>query len=211
MRLAHLRLHAIAQHLAIAAAGIPLLSATQPCFAQAAQQNKEFDFIVELKSQKIKDYLKFPESGLGNFYKISSTVSDAEGKKSTPYEDLYVCSKIGDSPKLLGCKRLAVLEPKKKTVAMKLKFSEEKGAPEEEIAASSYVVPPLLVELILNENFAGCVMVPVAAYDVFKQALTQQGFSSAQAAASTGSAQIQLRSDPAARSDSLYYSPAVKK
>lgn len=194
----------------MALAAAAFMTVTQG-YSQAPQKNNEFDFIVEIKSQQLKDYLKFPDSGLGNFYKLSTTVSDAEGKKSTEYEDLYVCSKIGDSPRLLGLKRLALLEPKKKTVAMKMKFSTEKGAGEEEVSAASYVVPSLLVELILNENFAGCVMVPVAAYDIFKQALTNQGFSSAQAAASTGSAQIQLRSDPPARSDSLYYSPAVKK
>lgn len=191
---------------------------------QAGTQNKkesEYTRLIQVEPQALKDFLKYQQSGLGSFYKLKVSVADGEGNNSTPYEELFACTKIGDQAGLIGCKRLEPLVLKDKDrVAIVFKFSDKKAS-EEESTLAAYAVPPLLIDARLKQDkdtmiFAGDVLVPVAQYNAVKQSLMNQGFQPSSQATAGGSAStqlfsLQLMSEPRAMFDSLFYQPSLKK
>lgn len=194
-----------------------ILACLSTCFTLAPAKGQaitsgSFDKKVQLSTQLLKGYLSNPKSKLGNFYKINIVTADPDGKNPVKYEDLFSCSKIGDQPGLIGCRRYASIDLSKKHVAMEINFSQKEPA-EEEVIAASFAVAPTLVELLLNDNFAGTVSVPAASYDQFMRALNSQGWQPASqtTGANTQLIPIHLQSDPLARADVLLYQPSLKK
>lgn len=199
-----------------AACFVVIASALMPAsvLSEDIPDKGEYDYLVEVESKPIEGFLKYKESKLGNFYKISVTSTDLKTNEKLKYEDLYVSSKLGDKPALVGLRRYAPLqkEMKKKRVATQIKFS-DKSAKEEEIAAASYGFPPVLVDMLLNDNFAGSVYVPTDAFFAYKQALNSQGFQAASqvVSANTFLVSIQMQSLPQGRHESMFYYPSLKK
>lgn len=175
---------------------------------------KNFDYLVEIEAKQVEGYLKYTDSKFGNFYKLLVQSSDMKTKEKVKYEELYACSKLGEKPALIGIKRLAPLqkEMKKKRIAMLVKFS-AKSPKEEEITAASYGVAPVLVDLLLNDNFAGSIFVPTDVFFAFKQALNSHGFQPAAqvVSANTSLVNIQLQSQPEGRHEAMFYYPSLKK
>lgn len=185
----------------------------QHCVGEDSSGN-EFDYLIEIESKPIKGFLKYQDSKFGNFYKLIVHSSDAKTKDKIKYQEMYTCSKLGDKPALVGLRRFAPLqkEMKKKTVVTQVKFS-DKSPSEEEVIAASYGVAPIMVDLLLRENFAGNIVVPVDNFFAFKQALNTIGFQPAAqvAGASTNLIPLSLSSEPKGRYEAMFYSPALKK
>lgn len=179
----------------------------------ASQELKSFDHRIQLESQALEHYLQYPNSKLGNFYKISVNVTDGEGNSPVHYEDLYLSSKIGDKPALVGCRRYVALPIKeKKQVVFEMKFS-DKSPKDEQVSTSAYAVPPLLVELLQNDDTAGVVSVPEAYFYTFNQSLNSQGFQPAAQVRSeqTGLVNLALQSEPLGKHEPMLYFPSLKK
>lgn len=192
--------------------GIIAASAFAPK-SDAQEVNKEnYDKTLQIEVKALDGYLKYPKSKMGDFYKVSVKSAEVDGSKEVPYEELYTCSKLKDQGALLACKRLCNLDIKKKRVALVFKFSST-STKQEEIQCAAFSVAPLLLDLLLNENFAGAVYVPAEAFFAFKQALNNQGFQSSSqvTTANTALVSIQLQTTPAARSEALFYFPSLKK
>lgn len=185
------------------------------CGAACGQDlEKDFEYLIEVEAKPMEGYLKYKDSKFGTFYKLTVHSSDLKTKEKVKYEDLFVCSKLGEKPALVGVRRYAALpkEMKKKRVATVIKLPEK--SKEEEIIATSYAVPPLIVELFLNDNYAGSLYVPTDSFFTFKQGLNSQGFQSAAQAVSTANTSlvpIELLSQPLGRHEAMFYQPSLKK
>lgn len=191
-----------------------IMQAVLCCMALGQDLEKEFEYLIEIETKPMEGFLKYKDSKFGNFYKLTVHSSDLKTKEKVKYEDLYVCSRLGEKPALVGVRRYAPLpkEMKKKRVATVIKLAEK--SKEEEIIATSYGVPPLIVELFLNDNYAGSLYVPTDSFFTFKQGLNSQGFQSAAQAVSTANTSlvpIELLSQPLGRHEAMFYQPSLKK
>ncbi|MBX9567843.1 MAG: DUF2192 domain-containing protein [Candidatus Obscuribacterales bacterium] len=194
---------------------VSLLSLGQGSLSDEASDTK-YDYVIEFESKPMEGFLKYKDSKLGNFYKIVVHSTDTKTKEKVKYQDMYVCSKVGEKPALVGIRRFAALqkEMKKKMVAIQIKFSKKSPA-QEEVVAVSYGVPPVLVDLRID-NFAGAVAVPIDSFFAFKEALNTQGFqASAQVSAAgeqtSNRIPLDLASEPKGRYEGMVYFPSVKK
>lgn len=183
---------------------------------EAQISSKNFEHSMQLESTPLKNFLNYQDSGFGTFYKVSVKTGDIEGKSSSAYEDLFVCSKLGDRPALLACHRQAELQIKKpddqkedNRVAVQLKFSEKSS--DEEVRAVAWTIPTLLLELYLKGN-TPCIFVPAASFEPFQRSMTDQGFKSAAqvGSRSTNFITLQIRTVPESVTVSMCYSPSLK-
>jgi hypothetical protein len=178
----------------------------------------QYDFVVEVESKPMKNYLSWSNSKFKDFTKLDVKITDLKGKSSHNFEQLFACTQTNGQTGLLACHRLADLQIEaKKHVAIQMRFS-DKGATEQEVMSAAYAVPPLLLELhqLYKDNddlFAGDVYVPAASYETFKQSLNNQGFQAMDQGSSTGTSgfPVHLIQDPGGEYKVLYYQQTVKK
>lgn len=189
--------------------------------AQDSEKN-QVDHVMLVEPKQLQHYLKFPDSGFGDFYKLKISLCDKEGKNPQAYEDLYACSSMGDGPALVGSKRFSGISISEKTVLIVMKPS-EKSTNETELRVAALAFAPLILDLKLmapagddgkpKSNFAGTVQVPIGNFEAVKQGLASQGFQSGSqlSTPTTNLFQVILTSDPKGQYETMFYQPALKK
>lgn len=179
------------------------------------QSGDEYEFRIE--SRHLKGFLQFKESGLGEFYKIqvkAAKKTDKEGE-GEHIEDLFFCTKVGERPAIVGCRRHKVLSVTEKMFAIKLKLS-EKLPSEDESTALATALPYLIVELRAMNNRAGEVRVPGQAFEKFKQHMMNCGYVPQSQMSNAGPhishLAVNLTSDPVGQGyEVMQYRPQKKK
>lgn len=193
------------------------ISLLVPGTAQQPSSKPNYDYIFQVESKPLKDFLTFPNSSFKDFVKLDVTITDVKAKSTKDFEELIVCSQKNGQTGLIACNRHADMQiDSEKYVSIQMKFS-EKSTGEQEAMSAAYAVPTLLLELhqLYKDKgvYAGDVYVPAASFDTFRQSLSNQGFQPMDQGTSNGSSgfPIHLIQDPGGDYKVLIYQQTLKK